>query len=69
MVLYGGPRGLTSARNQFWAEHSVGLQGTVVENDYFGAALSNVAPMTRITPSFQPPHPVGDGPDAIDIDQ
>ncbi|MGB5814283.1 MAG: FG-GAP repeat protein [Thermoanaerobaculia bacterium] len=69
VVLYGGPQGLTSVRNQFWAEHSAGLQGTVVENDQFGGALSNAAPMTRITPGFQPPHPLSDGQGAIDIDR
>jgi hypothetical protein len=69
VVLYGGPQGLTSARNQFWAEHSVGLQGTVVENDNFGSALSSAVPMTRITPGFQPPNVGSDNLEVLDIDQ
>jgi hypothetical protein len=58
VVLHGGAQGLTAARNQFWAEHSVGLRGIVVANDNFGGALSNAAPMTRIKQGLQPTQPV-----------
>jgi hypothetical protein len=39
-VLYGSPRGLSSARNQFWSSASPGIKGTPVDSGEFGASLA-----------------------------
>jgi len=69
VVLYGGTEGLTAARNQFWAEHSVGLPGTVADGNNFGAALSNAAPLKRIKQLFPQPSVLSCPQVAIEADQ
>ena len=39
-VLYGSPRGLSSARNQFWSSASPGIKGTPADSGAFGAGLA-----------------------------
>ena len=39
-VLYGSPRGLSSARNQFWSSASPGIKGTPADSGGFGTGLA-----------------------------